>query len=221
MKISKQSLEEQAANYLREQILAGVYTSGDKLVESSLAKTLELSRTTVRMALNTLASEGLISQKPYAGWQVITMDEDDLWEIYHLRVALEGQAAEMAAEKIDDEKRSRLIHFFNGYVELCQRDDVDINEVSHRDLELHKLIVDLSESRRLARMYNTVANQLMIYMHMTHYDYSIKDSAISHQPLVKAICDGNGELAGQLARENISTFTELGHKLKCQKLALQ
>ncbi|WP_211829705.1 GntR family transcriptional regulator [Kistimonas asteriae] len=85
MKISKQSLEEQAANYLREQILAGDYRSGDKLVESSLAKTLDLSRTTVRMALNTLASEGLISQKPYAGWQVITMDDNDLWEIYHLR----------------------------------------------------------------------------------------------------------------------------------------
>ena len=219
MKISKQSLEEQAANYLREQILAGDYRSGDKLVESSLAKTLDLSRTTVRMALNTLASEGLISQKPYAGWQVITMDDNDLWEIYHLRVALESQAARMAAERITQEKRDRLIAFFNGYLALCERDDADIDEVSQQDLELHRLIVDLSESQRLAKMYNMVANQMIIYMQMTHYDYSIRDSALSHKTLVDAICEGDVEQAGVLARENISTFTELGHKLKRQQSA--
>jgi len=221
MKISKQSLEEQAANYLREQILAGDYRSGDKLVESSLAKTLDLSRTTVRMALNTLASEGLISQKPYAGWQVITMDDNDLWEIYHLRVALESQAARMAAERITLEKCDRLMSFFNGYLALCERDDADVDEVSQQDLELHRLIVDLSESHRLAKMYNMVANQMIIYMQMTHYDYSIRDSALSHQTLVDAICKGDVEQAGVLARENISTFTELGHKLKRQQQALQ
>ncbi len=57
MKIVKQSLEEQAAGYLRELILSGKYGMGEKLVESSLAKDLELSRSTVRMALNTLAHE--------------------------------------------------------------------------------------------------------------------------------------------------------------------
>lgn len=104
MKISKQSLEEQAADFLRQQILAGHYVSGDKLTESTLAKDLELSRTTVRMALNTLASEGLVSQKPYAGWSVTTLTDHDIWEIYHLRVALESQAAQMAAETITPEK---------------------------------------------------------------------------------------------------------------------
>ena len=124
MKISKQSLEEQAANYLRKQILDGIYKSGDKLVESGLAKSLELSRTTVRMALNTLANEGLVYQKPYAGWQVITMNDDDLWELYHLRVALESQSAEMAAERINDEKRACLWEYTNEFMALCERDDV-------------------------------------------------------------------------------------------------
>ena len=214
MKFSKQSLEEQAANYLRDQILSGVYTSGDKLVESSLAKSLELSRTTVRMALNTLANEGLVTQKPYAGWQVITMEDEDLWEIYHLRVALETQSAKMAAEKIDDEKRKSLRGFMQGFLELCEQPDVDINQISHRDLELHKLIVSLSDSKRVTKMYNTVANQMVIYMHMTHLDYSIHDSALSHMPLVDAICDGDIELAGKHAKGNISTFSEICHKLK-------
>ncbi|GAL04621.1 propionate catabolism operon transcriptional regulator of GntR family [Photobacterium aphoticum] len=57
MKINKQSLEEQATDYLRQQIVNGDMAQGEKIVESTLAKDLELSRSTVRMALNSLAHE--------------------------------------------------------------------------------------------------------------------------------------------------------------------
>ena len=212
MKISKQSLEDQAANLLRKQILTGVYHSGDRLVESSLAKSLELSRSTIRMALNTLASEGLIYQKPYAGWQVITLQESDLREIYHLRAALEPEAAKMAAECINDEGRQRLTQLFDSYKDLCEQPSADAAEASLKDLALHRLIVELSGSQRMVKMYNMLANQLVIYMHMTHYDYSVEDSALCHQPLVEAICAGDQLRAGQLAGENISTFAELEEK---------
>ena len=57
MIINKQSLEEQATDYLREKIVNGEMEQGEKIVESTLAKDLELSRSTVRMALNTLSHE--------------------------------------------------------------------------------------------------------------------------------------------------------------------
>ncbi len=87
-KFNKSSLEEQAAGYLRDLILTGSYKMGEKIVESTLAKELELSRSTTRMALNTLSHEGLVVQIPYVGWQVIEIDEHDIWEIYHLRLPL-------------------------------------------------------------------------------------------------------------------------------------
>ncbi|MTI13666.1 GntR family transcriptional regulator [Sansalvadorimonas verongulae] len=211
MKISKQSLEEQAANFLRQQILDGVYKSGEKLVESMLAKELDLSRTTMRMALNTLSSEGLVFQKPYAGWQVITLGDDDLWELYHLRVALEGQSAEMAAERINDEKRVRLRAKVREFIALCEQKETTLTEVSYCDMDLHKLIVECGESPRMAKVYNRVSNQLIIYLHMTHLDYSIRDSARSHVPLVEAICAGNIAEAGRCARSSISTYAELCH----------
>ncbi|MBU2712891.1 GntR family transcriptional regulator [Zooshikella harenae] len=214
MKFSKQSLEEQAVEYLREKIISGDYGVGEKLVESTLSKDLELSRTTIRMALNTLANEGLVIQKPYAGWRVVSFTEDDLWEIYHLRVALESQAAEMLAERITDEKGAKLKALFEQYVALCQSDTVDLDEVCQFDLQLHQLIVELSGSQRLARMYNSVLNQLMMFIRMTHLDFDAKESANSHTQLVAAICEGKSALAGKLAKENITTFTELGKNLK-------
>ena len=198
---------------MREKILAGEYVSGEKLVESSLARNLELSRTTVRMALNTLANEGLIHQRPYAGWEVMTMN-DDLWEIYHLRVALEGQAASMAAERIDDEKRAKLKTLADKFCAICQQQGVTLTEVVQCDMELHRLIVELTGSKRLARFYNTVSNQLMIHMHYTHYDFDIKESGHSHVPLIEAICVGDSRKAEELAKGNIGTFTEVCSKLK-------
>lgn len=214
MKINKQSLEEQAADYLRQQILAGHFVSGDKLTESTLAKDLDLSRTTIRMALNTLSSEGLVSQKPYAGWSVTTLSDHDIWEIYHLRVALESQAAMMAAETITSEKAERLRKELNVFKEICKQDDVSLTEVTFYDFELHKLIIELSESVRLAHMYKSVINQLSIYIRITHFDFDIVSSADTHVELVDAICAGEPEKARMLAIENISTFTEMGHKLK-------
>lgn len=64
MTISKESLESQATRYLRERILDGTLALGEKLVESALSKQLDLSRSTVRMALNSLVHEGLVVQKP-------------------------------------------------------------------------------------------------------------------------------------------------------------
>ncbi|MDD7911593.1 MULTISPECIES: GntR family transcriptional regulator [Pseudovibrio] len=217
MKINKQSLEEQAADYLRQQILAGAFVSGDKLTESTLAKDLELSRTTVRMALNTLASEGLVSQKPYAGWSVTTLSGHDIWEIYHLRVALESQAAMMAAETINDEKAKRLRDELAAFQAICKRKDVSLAEVTLCDFKLHKLIIELSESDRLARMYKSVINQLSIYIRITHFDFDIESSADTHIDLINAICAGEPEKARRLAIENISTFTEMGQKLKIEQ----
>ncbi|ANS84881.1 Nta operon transcriptional regulator [Vibrio scophthalmi] len=119
MIINKQSLEEQATDYLREKIVNGEMEQGEKIVESTLAKDLELSRSTVRMALNTLSHEGLVVQKPYAGWHVFMLDEDDLWELYNLRVALESQAAAMAAEKASEQDKRALSELFQEYCDLC------------------------------------------------------------------------------------------------------
>ncbi|WP_222937567.1 GntR family transcriptional regulator [Spartinivicinus ruber] len=204
---SKQSLEEQAVEYLREKILAGTYPTGEKLVESSLAKDLGLSRTTIRMALNTLSNEGLVIQKPYAGWRIVSFTDDDLWEIYHLRVALESQAAEMLAERITEEKRNQLQDFFEKYTQLCKTQPDNLEEICMHDLNLHQLIVALCDSQRLARMYSSILNQLLMFIRVTHLDFDAKESANTHIKLIKAICEGNSKLAGKLAKENITVFT--------------
>lgn len=206
MKINKQSLEEQATEYLRAKIINGEMAQGEKIVESALAKDLELSRSTIRMALNSLSHEGLVVQKPYIGWEVISLDEDDLWELYNLRVALESQAAAMAAEKASEQEKEALRALYNQYCALCLATPNDVQAISDADFNLHKYIVAISSSKRMEKIYNQIANQLHSYLDITHQDYDLSQSGLSHKAMIDAICTGDIEKAWKEAKANITAF---------------
>ncbi|MGR5237139.1 GntR family transcriptional regulator [Vibrio alfacsensis] len=211
MKINKQSLEEQATEYIREMITNGQLELGSKIVESTLSKELELSRSTVRMALNSLSHEGLVIQKPYVGWHVFTLDSDELWELYNMRVAIESQAAAMAAERATEQDKKDLIEFYDEFCRVCDSVSDEL-VICKMDFEFHRKVVELSHSPRFAKIYAQVANQLKSYIEMTHIEYDLSQSGLSHKPLVDAICAGDSEKAWLEAKENITTFTELSGK---------
>lgn len=214
MKINKQSLEEQATDYLRDKIVKGEMDQGEKIIESTLAKDLELSRSTVRMALNTLSHEGLVVQKPYAGWHIFSLDEEDLWELYHLRVALESQAAAMAAERASEQDKQKLQSIYKEYYELCAAVPSDIQAICDADFRLHRCVVEVSGSKRMEKAYSQIANQLQSYLCMTHEDYDVTQSALSHKPMIDAICNGDKETAWAEAKANITPLTEHCAQLK-------
>ena len=93
------SLEERVYGELEEAILSGEFKSGEALTELSLSEKLGVSRTPVRSAIHRLAEEGLIAITPNRGAVVIGVTEQDLIDIYKIRIRLEGLAAAMAATK--------------------------------------------------------------------------------------------------------------------------
>ncbi|CAH0533220.1 putative D-xylose utilization operon transcriptional repressor [Vibrio stylophorae] len=209
MKINKQSLEEQATDYIRNMILSGVLGLGDKIVESTLSKELELSRSTLRMALNSLSHEGLVVQKPYVGWHVFTLEGDDLWELYNLRVAIESQAALMAAERADQQDKKELRRIYDEFCEFCTQGPLDIEEVCVKDFEFHRKVVEITKSTKFIKIYEQISNQLRCYIKMTHHDYDLSLSGLSHRGIVEAIVDGDTDRAWRESKLNITTFTDL------------
>ncbi|HIF9421060.1 TPA: GntR family transcriptional regulator [Photobacterium damselae] len=209
MKINKQSLEEQATEFIRNMIVSGQLAMGEKIVESTLSKNLELSRSTVRMALNSLSHEGLVVQKPYVGWHVFTLSQDDLWELYNLRVAIESQAAVMAAERATEEDKQELSRIYQEFCQFCLNDSLDIIEVCEKDFELHRKVVEISKSNKFIKIYEQISNQLKSYIKLTHHDYDLSQSGISHNGIVEAIIAGDANRAWLESKENITTFTDL------------
>jgi DNA-binding GntR family transcriptional regulator len=88
---------ETAYAVLREAIITNTLKPGTRLRADELAKKLGVSKTPVREALRKLQAEDLVAVQGN-GLSVKVLTEQQLFEIYYTREALEGMAARLAAE---------------------------------------------------------------------------------------------------------------------------
>jgi DNA-binding transcriptional regulator YhcF (GntR family) len=102
------ALRDQVVGNLRNAIINGQFAPGARLVERQMCELLGVSRTLVREALRQLEAEGWIRILPYRGPVVITMTPDEVRDLYEVRSALEGIAAQRAATRATPEQLDRL-----------------------------------------------------------------------------------------------------------------
>src|SRR5712672_4674872 len=84
---------------IREAVLGGTVGAGERLNEVRLSRTLAVSRTPVRAALQALAGEGLLDYAPNRGFTVREFPLPAIVDAYDIRAALAGVDARFAAER--------------------------------------------------------------------------------------------------------------------------
>jgi DNA-binding GntR family transcriptional regulator len=99
---------EQAAGILREAILAGRYTPGERLNEVELSSELGISRSPIREGLRKLTDEGLVVLAPRRGAFVASYDAEEIRELMELRQAIDVAAARLAADRATPELLNQL-----------------------------------------------------------------------------------------------------------------
>src|SRR5437660_7716145 len=93
---------------LREAIVTNTLKPGTRLRADDLAKKLGVSKTPVREALRKLQAEDLITVSSGNALTVKSITEEQLFEIYYTREALEGMAARLAAENAGPMELAKL-----------------------------------------------------------------------------------------------------------------
>jgi DNA-binding GntR family transcriptional regulator len=90
---------EAAYQQLKHDIIEGVYTPRQHLVETDVAPALGVSRATLRAALIRLQHEGFVEIQPNRGAQVRAFSVEEAARILQVRAVLEGLAAAIAAKQ--------------------------------------------------------------------------------------------------------------------------
>ncbi|MEE1197777.1 MAG: GntR family transcriptional regulator [Acutalibacteraceae bacterium] len=101
------SLADQIFERLESDILIGKYAYGTLLTETALSEELGVSRTPIREALRRLQQENLIKDTN-KGMMVVGITEEDLKDIYNVRLKLEGMAIERFIENMTEESLAAL-----------------------------------------------------------------------------------------------------------------
>ena len=97
---SYKPLRELVCENIRQAIIDGTFSPGERLMEIQLADEMGVSRTPVREAIRKLEQEGFVVMIPRRGTYVADISIKDITEIYEIRISLDILAAGLAAERI-------------------------------------------------------------------------------------------------------------------------
>ncbi|WP_022884732.1 GntR family transcriptional regulator [Glaciibacter superstes] len=93
---------------LREMVLDGTLTPGERLNEVALSAALGISRGPLREAIQKLVGEGLLRVQSHRGAYVREYEPREIIELYEMRAALELYAVRLAVERASDTDLERV-----------------------------------------------------------------------------------------------------------------
>ena len=197
---SVNSAVDQVIESIKSGIRQGRYVPGQRLVEPDMVRDLHVSRGSVREALRRLEAEGLVQIELYRGANIRKMSRSDFIAFTQIREVLEGLAASLAAERIDEAGRAALI-------ELEQNWDRGSRGWTYPEYNenFHNLILAASGNKELP-VYLEQAKLLFFrlqFHRITRTPAAERRSRREHERVVKAILKGDAKAAERAMRDHV------------------
>jgi DNA-binding GntR family transcriptional regulator len=167
-------------------ILTGKIVSGTRLVESSLAAEMGVSRTPIREALHKLDLEELVHSIPRAGYLVNDMTEYDIEDLFSTRTAIEQLAARWALDKITAEEVEKIESNLKK-TDRILKDGMN-RKMIDLDTEFHEIICKASRSKRLYQISQILREHMLKFrIACLHLPEIAKRARDGHLEILKAI----------------------------------
>lgn len=178
---------DRAFDTIRSMIVSGELSPGEQLIEEALAERCGVSRTPVRDALRRLESDMLVQRNDTQRTFVADWSLDDMADMFELRAMLEGHAAKLAAERMDDAALEQLRMCNSRLRSVVKANSPDIDLFLELNREFHATVLKTAASRRLATLLATLIEQPVIWRTAHHYgvDELVRSSA-EHDELLAA-----------------------------------
>jgi len=203
--IGPKTREEYVADKIREAILRCELKPGESLDESTLAATLNVSRTPVRSGLRILATENLVEISPYRGALVAELSLEGLEEVYFIRCLLEGTLAKLAVPKMDPQRIASLQTLLE---ELEDKTDLDHwLDLNH---QFHNTIYTAVHRPRLLSMIRSLRNVSAPYIRqfVTSPEHTTV-TRISHHRIFEACVQRDGAAAQVETEKHLMDVLEI------------
>ncbi|MCC8163846.1 MAG: GntR family transcriptional regulator [Lachnospiraceae bacterium] len=205
-KLEKKTLRKKIRNYIIQQIANGTYRGGERIVETKLAKELEVSQAPVREAFLELTAMGILEERPYSGTFIRSIGPDDVEDIYNTRAFIEEYASRLAAKNVTDEQLANIENL------LHKMDQAEDNTAFlEMDIDFHTMVVDAAQSPALKRMWETLQTVEWTQISLMSTKASLSDLARQHWNLFHYLQNHDERSAGAYMYLHIKNF---GNELK-------
>ncbi len=149
--------QQQAYNFVHAQIINLGFKPGEFITDTQIAEKLQISRTPVREAFQRLEKEGLLVNEARKGWRVYMLDLEDIYEIFELKINIEGMLIRKAAESKDELLRKDLVAALDD-----MKSATNLNEPEdwlRADIHLHNILFIMANNERAIRIVANLNDQ--------------------------------------------------------------
>jgi Transcriptional regulators len=183
-------------------ILTGELKPRERLVESELIAKFNVKRFTIRKAIQELAHLGFVEFTPNKGARVADINDEELEDLYCVRVNLELLAAELLIKKITPEKLSLLWKIHKEYTTAVESGIIE--EMVLKNEEFHQTLYLMTENRFLADNLERLKNGIFALRYNAYLSLGIPLLSVAqHESIINALVDGDLEKLKLSVKENI------------------
>ncbi len=198
-------IADRAYQELRDRIVTLRLAPGVALREDELMRELGIGRTPLREAVKRLSLENLVAVQPRRRTIVTAVDASDIVHITEVRAELEGQAAELAAERLESPAPAEAL--------LAELDalgaDVSQDALMHFDERVHRFIW---EAARNPYLLETLERYFALSMRVWYLVLDrvprLGGAVHDQEALLAAVMDGDAERARTLMRGHVLEFQQ-------------
>jgi DNA-binding GntR family transcriptional regulator len=206
--IARDSVEDRAAQALRELIVRGQLPEATPLVQRDLAQRLGVSQTPIRLALSELERGGLVSVGATGRAFVSRLTREDLEEIYAARRGLEGLAARVGTAALGQAELARMLDLLRTLQSLARRRDVegylrarwDFHATCYAAAQRPRLLAEVELLFWRAERYNRL---------ILSSRKRFRDSLRYHQQFLEACAAGDPQTARRTVEESMQWAVDL------------
>lgn len=205
--ILRRTLHDEVASRVRDMIIEGRLEAGKRVNEVALGAQLGVSRTPLREAIKTLASEGLVEIVPARGAVVRTLTLKDLSESLAVLKALEQLAARQICRDGPDAALAELAALHAAMMDrYAVRDRLAYFKLNQ---EIHSAIARLSGNAILATLHTQLQSRMRRVRFIGHEGPEKWAAAVAeHEEMAKALARRDAEALAEVIGRHLDAAIE-------------
>jgi DNA-binding GntR family transcriptional regulator len=198
--LPRTTVRETALRTLRDMIVGGRFPVGQALRQDELAAQLGISRTPLREAFQTLATEGLVRLDPHRGAVVTKPSVQQLLDTYEIREALEVVAGRTAALLSTREHADRVARILGAMTA-----DVPPDQWAELNGRFHAEIYSVVPNTQLLNLIDMVRNRAELYVRILARQERrvVLDAGDSHEQMLAALRRNDADAMENLIRSHL------------------
>lgn len=187
-----ETLAQKVKGQLKEAIMAGHFSPGEKLTIRRVAGELDVSLTPAREALYNLASEGALDLRSNGSVYLPALTVDRIVELTKIRVALESLASREAVRWINDDEITKIGALNEDIIK--QNTERSFSKLIDLNWRFHFSIYRASRMEHLVRMIESCWLMTGSYLNVIYPKFGdMNDGINNHIQIFRALETRDGE----------------------------